>query len=145
LYRLRGELEVLLIHPGGPFFKGRDDGVWSIPKGEYTDEEEPLTAALREFAEETGSVLVFEEHDPQPLGLVTQRSGKVVSAWAARGEFDPSTLASNRFTLEWPPRSGQLREFPEVDRAEWFDLATAARKLVAAQAPFLDRLQALLS
>jgi predicted NUDIX family NTP pyrophosphohydrolase len=140
LYRRRdGAVEVLLVHPGGPFWARRDQGAWSIPKGEVDEGEEPLAVALREFEEETGN------HPPPgelvPLGEVRQRGGKVVTAWAAPGDLDPATITSNTFTVEWPPRSGTRREFPEVDRAGWFDLATAREKLVPAQAELLDRLQ----
>src|SRR5215472_17690164 len=112
-----GRLEVLLIHPGGPFWAKKDDGAWSIPKGEFTSDEDPLAAARREFEEELGSVV---EGEFMPLGAVKQPGGKVVHAWAVRGEFDPPRLKSNLFSMEWPPRSGRQQEFPEVDRAEWF-------------------------
>ncbi|HEY3870520.1 MAG TPA: NUDIX domain-containing protein [Actinocrinis sp.] len=152
LFELRGgELEVLLVHPGGPFWARRDPGVWSIPKGEYGDEEDPRAAALREFAEETGSRLESSRApdaepgppDLIPLGGVKQRNGKLVTAWAARGSFDVGTLSSNTFQLEWPKGAG-VREFPEVDRAGWFRPAEARRKLVPAQAEFVDRLIAAL-
>ena len=135
--RLGRELEVLLAHPGGPFWKNKDDGAWSIPKGEYMDQEDALTAAKREFAEETG---VMPSGDFIPLGEIRQSGGKVVSAWAVEGNFDVTRLHSNTFSIPWPPRSGKLREFPEVDRAEWFPLETARRKIVKAQAGFLERL-----
>ncbi len=139
LYRLSGdEPEVLLVHPGGPFWAKKDAGVWSIPKGEYDDTEEPLACALREFEEETGTAL--EAEAPIELGSVTQRSGKVVSAWAAEGDLDPQTVESNTFELEWPPRSGRTAEFPEIDRADWFSLDVAREKLNPAQAEFVDRL-----
>lgn len=140
LYR-RGEndrIEVLLGHMGGPFWSRKDERAWSIPKGEHTPEEEALAAAYREFEEETGSPAPAGE--PLELGEVKQSSGKVVAAWALAGDFDPSTLSSNTFTLEWPPRSGRMQEFPELDRACWFEVDTARLKLVAAQAAFLDRL-----
>jgi predicted NUDIX family NTP pyrophosphohydrolase len=137
-----GTLEVLLVHPGGPFWAGKDAGAWSIPKGEVAAGEDPLAVALREFEEETG------QRPPAGalvgLGEVRQRGGKVVAAWAAPGDLDPATVTSNTFTLEWPPRSGARREFPEVDRAAWFDPATARVKLVAAQAELVDRLLAAL-
>ena len=140
LYRVRdGRPEVLIGHMGGPFWAKKDEGAWSVFKGEYDDSEEPLAAARREFQEETGS--------PPPdgpvvdLGEVRQSSGKRVTAWAVEGDFDPSTLESNTFTTEWPPRSGRQAEFPEVDRAEWFDLDTARAKLVKAQAAFIDALE----
>ena len=139
LYRLTGEgPEVLLVHPGGPFWAKRDDGVWSIPKGEYGEDDDPLTAALREFEEETGTPL--ESGELVELGSVKQKSGKVVVAWAIRGDLDADAIHSNTFTMEWPPRSGRTAEFPEVDRAGWFDPPAARRKLVAAQAAFVDRL-----
>ncbi|MEV0715787.1 NUDIX domain-containing protein [Asanoa sp. NPDC050611] len=138
-----GEVEVLLVHPGGPFWAKKDLGAWSLPKGEYADPDDPLQAGLRELAEETG--LVVAAADCVPLGSVKQKAGKVVAAWAVAADFDPARLRSNTFELEWPPRSGNRREFPEVDRAEWFDLATARQKLVPAQAEFIDRLAAHLS
>jgi predicted NUDIX family NTP pyrophosphohydrolase len=139
LYRLTGEgPEVLLVHPGGPFWAKRDEGVWSIPKGEYGEDDDPLTAALREFEEETGTPL--EPGDLVELGSVKQKSGKVVVAWAIRGDLDADAIHSNTFAMEWPPRSGRTAEFPEVDRAGWFDPSAARRKLVEAQAAFVDRL-----
>jgi predicted NUDIX family NTP pyrophosphohydrolase len=132
-------LEVLLVHPGGPFWARRDLGVWSLPKGEVAPGEDPLSAARREFREETGlepSGTLF------PLGQVKQPSGKVVRAWALEGDFDPNALKSNTFVMEWPKGSGQMREFPEVDRAAWFDLAEARLYILAAQAPLLDVLAA---
>lgn len=139
LYRRHGgRLEVLIAHMGGPFWANKDDRAWSIPKGEYTVDEQPLAAARREFAEETGS--------PAPggseiaLGELRQPGGKVVTAWAVGADYDPATLRSNTFTLEWPPRSGRQREFPEVDRAAWVDLDTARAKLVRGQVAFIDRL-----
>jgi predicted NUDIX family NTP pyrophosphohydrolase len=139
MYRRRGdgELEVLLVHPGGPFFANRDDGAWTIPKGNVGDGEDPLAAAQREFREETS----FEPRAPfHALGSVRQPGGKTVTAWAFEGDCDPARLRSNTFTLEWPPRSGRQREFPEVDRAAWLTLAAARTKLLAAQHPLLDRL-----
>ena len=139
LYRPSGDsIEVLLVHPGGPFWANRDLGAWSIPKGEYEPGDDPLQAALREFEEETGQAPPTEEL--LDLGSVTQRGRKVITAWAARGDLDPQTVASNTFTMEWPPRSGNLREFPEIDRAAWFDPSTARQKLVSAQAELVDRL-----
>jgi predicted NUDIX family NTP pyrophosphohydrolase len=139
LYRVAGDApEVLLVHPGGPFWVRKDAGAWSIPKGEYDDGEDPRACALREFEEETGTALppgrLIE------LGSVTQKGGKVVSAWAAEGDLDPETVHSNTFTMEWPPRSGRTAEFPEIDRAAWFGVQAAREKLVAAQAELLDRL-----
>jgi predicted NUDIX family NTP pyrophosphohydrolase len=138
LYRRPGP-ELLLVHMGGPYWARKDAGAWTIPKGEYADED-PVAAARREFAEELGS--------PPPdgplleLGSVRQRGGKTVQAWAVEGDFDVATLVSNTFEIEWPPRSGRRASFPEVDRAEWFDPDTARRKIVAAQAEFVDRLAA---
>jgi predicted NUDIX family NTP pyrophosphohydrolase len=131
--------EFLLVHPGGPYWAKRDLGAWSIPKGEIEDGEEPRRCALRELEEELGSSPAIEVEDLVELGSVRQRAGKVVEAWATEAEFDPGTLNSNTFAIEWPPRSGGEREFPEVDRAEWFDLAQARRKILPAQSPFLDR------
>jgi predicted NUDIX family NTP pyrophosphohydrolase len=143
LYRRRnGAVEVLLVHPGGPLWARRDAGAWSIPKGEYGEGEDPLAVALREFEEETGQRPPAESL--VALGEVRQRGGKVVSAWAAPGDLDPQAITSNTFTLEWPPRSGVRREFPEVDRAGWFDPPTAREKLLAAQAELVDRLLAVL-
>jgi predicted NUDIX family NTP pyrophosphohydrolase len=129
-----GGREVLLVHPGGPFWAKRDDGAWSIPKGEYDDGEEPLAAALREFEEEIGSAL-GHVGELVELGEVRQRNRKLVTGWAA------GAVRSNTFTMEWPPRSGRTQEFPEIDRAEWFTLARAREKLIEAQAAFLDRLE----
>jgi predicted NUDIX family NTP pyrophosphohydrolase len=143
LYRRRqGALEVLLVHPGGPAWANRDAGAWSIPKGEYGDGEDPRAVALREFEEETGQ--------PPPdgelvaLGEVRQRGGKLVTAWATAGDLDPEQVTSNTFKMRWPPRSGEWRTFPEVDRAGWFDPATAREKLLSAQAELVDRLLAVL-
>lgn len=143
LHRTRnGSPEVLLVHPGGPFWRNKDLGAWSIPKGEHGDDEPPRDAALREFTEETG--WRPESGDLLELGEVRQRSGKTVLAWAVRGDFDPATLISNEVELQWPPRSGRTRPFPEVDRAEWFDPETARQKINPAQAEFIDRLLAAL-
>ena len=130
--------EVLLVHPGGPFFARKDDGSWSVPKGEYDQGEEPLAAAYREFTEELG--VAPPDGDPVPLGQVRQSGGKVTTAWAVEGDLDATAIRSNTFTIEWPPRSGKQQEFPELDRAEWFDLAAARAKILASQQPFLDRL-----
>jgi predicted NUDIX family NTP pyrophosphohydrolase len=139
LYRRRGrQLEVLLVHPGGPFWASRDDGAWSIPKGVYQQGEAPLAAARREFAEETGSHV---EGEAVALGAFRQPSGKIVEAWAVEGELDPATLRSNTFTMEWPPRSGRMREVPEVDRAEWLSLEAASRKILKGQRPILEALR----
>jgi predicted NUDIX family NTP pyrophosphohydrolase len=130
--------EVLLVHPGGPFWAKKDLGAWSIPKGEPEPGEDPRDCALREFAEELGSPLPGGEL--VELGEIRQRGGKVVTAWAAEGDLDPETIHSDTFTLEWPPRSGVQREFPEVDRAAWFAPDEARRRLVPAQAELVDRL-----
>jgi predicted NUDIX family NTP pyrophosphohydrolase len=141
LYRGDGEsLEVLLVHPGGPFWAKKDEGAWSIPKGEVEAGEEPSACALRELEEEIGSSLGLTAERLSELGEVRLKSGKVVQGWAAEGEFDPATLSSNTFKVEWPPRSGKEREFPEVDRAEWFSPEQARRKINPAQAAFVDRL-----
>ena len=132
-------LEMLLVHPGGPFWARKDDGAWSIPKGEYEPSEDPLEVALREFEEELGT----EPPDPTgaiPLGELRQPSGKVVSGWAVEGDLDVSDVRSNLFEMEWPPRSGRTQEFPEVDRVGWFDFDEARRKLLRGQVGFLDRL-----
>jgi predicted NUDIX family NTP pyrophosphohydrolase len=134
----RKALEVLLVHPGGPFFAKKDAGVWSIPKGEYEDGDDPLACALREFEEELGTPL--QADSPIELGTIVQRGGKRVIAWAVEGDLDPSTAHSNTFTMEWPPRSGVQREFPEVDRAAWFSVDDAREKLVPAQVELIDRL-----
>lgn len=130
-------LEVLLVHPGGPFWANKDDGAWSIPKGEFTGGEDALAAAKREFAEEMGTALSGNFIE---LGSVRQSSAKTVYAWAIRGDFDPVNLKSNNFTMEWPPKSGRQQEFPEVDRAAWFALDLARTKIHKGQAPLLDRL-----
>jgi predicted NUDIX family NTP pyrophosphohydrolase len=139
-----GELEVLLVHPGGPYWARRDDGAWSLPKGEHEEGEDPRACALRELAEETGADLGLDPERLLELGEVRLRSGKRVTAWAAEGDLDADAVVSNTFELEWPPRSGRRRAFPEVDRAGWFDLAAARRKLLPGQAPFLDRIVAAL-
>jgi len=142
LYRLApGGLEVLLVHPGGPFFARKDLGVWSIPKGEAEPGEELLAAARRELAEETGFAA---EGTPLPLGEIRQAGGKLVHAFAMRGDADPGRLRSNEFDLEWPKGSGRRSSFPEVDRAEWFDLEEARRRVNPAQIAFLERLAAAL-
>ena len=143
LYRGEGEsLEVLLVHPGGPFWSKKDEGAWSIPKGELEDGEEPRLCALRELEEEIGSSLGLTLERLADLGEVRLKSGKQVRGWAAEGDFDPATLRSNTFAMEWPPRSGKEHEFPEVDRAEWFSPERARLKINPAQAAFLDRLLA---
>jgi predicted NUDIX family NTP pyrophosphohydrolase len=138
-----GHVEVLLVHPGGPFWAQRDEGAWSVPKGEYDAADDPLTAAFREFREEIG----LEPPDdvvPIALGEVRQSGGKRVTAWAVCGDLEVASIHSNTFVMEWPPRSGTTLEFPEVDRAGWFDLGTARWKLVAGQVELLDRLAAAL-
>lgn len=143
LYRRSGAgLEFLLVHPGGPFWRRRDRGAWSIPKGEIEDGEEAAACALRELAEELGPAPPLAVEDLIELGSIRQRAAKVVEAWGAEGDFDPEKLQSITFTLEWPPRSGRQQEFPEVDRAAWFAPEEARRKILPAQADFLDRLQA---
>jgi predicted NUDIX family NTP pyrophosphohydrolase len=143
LHRGHGDgLEVLLVHPGGPVWSKRDLGAWSIPKGEYADDEQPLAAARREFEEELGSAP--PDGDAHDLGEVRQKSGKRVHAWAIAGDLDAGEIVSNTFDFEWPPRSGRMIEIPEVDRAEWFGLEAAREKINAGQAPLLDRLQELL-
>jgi predicted NUDIX family NTP pyrophosphohydrolase len=141
LYRLAGqEPEVLLVHPGGPYWARKDDGAWSIPKGEYGDDEDPRAAALREFEEELGTAAPGDADALLDLGEVRQRSGKVINAYALEGDLDASAITSNTFAMEWPPRSGRTEEFPEVDRAGWFAPAEARAKLNPAQAELVDRL-----
>jgi predicted NUDIX family NTP pyrophosphohydrolase len=130
--------EVLLVHPGGPYWAKRDLGAWSIPKGEVEDGEDPRACALRELEEETGMVLELGEL--LDLGEVRQKGGKVVRAWAAEGDLDPAAVVSNTFELEWPPRSGRMQAFPEVDRAGWFAIDEARERILEAQAALLDRL-----
>ncbi len=142
LYRTRGDqVEVFLVHPGGPYWARKEDGAWSIPKGEYTEGDDPLTTARREFREETGSEVIGSF---RPVSPVKQPSGKVVSVWVVEGDLDPATVKSNTFSLEWPPHSGTMQEFPEVDRGAWFDIATARTKLQPGQRGFLDQLLELL-
>jgi len=139
LYRQTdGRLEVMLVHPGGPLWAGKDDGVWSIPKGEFQYPEEPLEAAKREFKEETGMAPSGEFIALEP---VRQLSGKVVFAWAVRGDFDPARLKSNTFSMEWPMHSGRRQEFPEVDRALWLPLDVAMHKILSGQIPLLIQLR----
>ncbi len=132
-------IEVFLVHPGGPLWQKKDLGAWSIPKGQYGEDEEPLSAARREFQEETGFTA---PENSLALGEVRQASGKMVTAWASEGDCDPAKLVSNVCTVEWPPRSGRRMEIPEVDRGSWFSLAEARNRILAAQQPFLDRLAA---
>ena len=134
-----GDLEVLIAHPGGPLWVRKDEGAWSVIKGELEPGEYPLAAAVREFTEETGWELPAGSY--LDLGYVEQKSGKVVAAWAVEADFDPDTLTPGTFTMVWPPRSGQTQEFPEIDRVAWFDLDEAARRLNPAQRAFLDRLR----
>ncbi len=143
LYRTRaGATEVLLVHPGGPFWAKKDAGAWSIPKGLIDGQEDPLAAARREFAEETGQTV---SSDALPLGDFRQPGGKVVVAFAVAGDFDVAALRSNTFAMEWPPKSGRTAEFPEVDRAAWFGLAEAAERIHKGQRPILDALRDRLS
>lgn len=139
LYReADGGREVLLVHPGGPFWAKKDAGAWSIPKGEIGEREDPLTAARREFEEETGVRPVGEALALEPR---RQPGGKLVYAWAMRGDLDPAAVKSTTFSMEWPPRSGRRQEFPEIDRAEWFTLEEARTKILKGQVPFLDDLE----
>jgi len=140
LYRRRGgRLEVLLVHPGGPFWARKDHGAWSIPKGEVDPDEELFDAAIRELREETG---LEAPGTAVPLRPCRQRGGKIVHAWAVEGDADPSLLRSNSFTLEWPQKSGRHQVFPEVDRADWFSLDDARKRILKGQVGFLDRLMA---
>lgn len=141
LFRRSGDAtEFLLVHPGGPFWVKKDAGAWTIPKGQIEEAEEPRACAIRELEEELGQAPALDPDELIELGSIRQRAGKVVEAWAAEAEFDPETLDSNVFTMEWPPRSGRQVEFPEVDRAEWFGLEAAREKILPAQAELLDRL-----
>jgi predicted NUDIX family NTP pyrophosphohydrolase len=143
LYRRRhGGLEVFLVHPGGPFWSGKDEGAWSIPKGEYATSEDPLDAARREFQEETGFAATGEVI---PLTSLKQSSGKIVQAWALEGDCDAGAIRSNPFTMEWPPRSGRRQEFPEVDRAAWFTIEEARRRITKGQVGFLEELERILA
>ena len=140
-FRRRGDaLEVLLVHPGGPYWQRKDDGAWSIPKGEFVSGESAEAAARREFAEETGTPLLHNEL--MSLTPIKQRSGKIVHPFAVETDIDASAVRSNTFVMEWPPRSGTMREFPEVDRAEWFGVDEARRKILPAQRPIIDELVA---
>ena len=142
LYRLTdSEPEVLLIHPGGPFFKNKDTGVWSIPKGEPDGDEDLKNTAIREFKEELGSEISGKMTALTP---VTQKGGKVVSAWAIEGDLNPGTITCNTFSIEWPPKSNKIQDFPEVDKAEWFTLAVARTKINPAQVGFIDELEGIL-
>jgi predicted NUDIX family NTP pyrophosphohydrolase len=142
VYRRRGEdLEVFLVHPGGPFWAKKDLGAWSIPKGEYEEGEEGLDVARREFLEETGFAV---DGDFLEVGTIKQAGGKVVTAWAVEGELDAALLRSNVFEMEWPPRSGRLQEFPEVDRGGWFSIEEAGGMILKGQVGLLERLEGLL-
>ena len=142
VYRFRqGELEVFLVHPGGPYWASKDDGAWSIPKGEFEEGDDPLATAKREFLEETGCPI---EGEFRPLSPLKQTSGKVVHAWALEGDLDPTAVKSNSFSMEWPPRSGITQEYPEVDRGGWFNVLSARKKLLPGQRGFLEQLQNLL-
>ena len=139
LYRKRhGSIEVFLVHPGGPIWANKDDGAWSIPKGEFDAGEDPLKAAKREFQEETSVVVVGKY---LPLTPIRQRGGKIVYAWAVRSDLDAATVKSNTFSIEWPPGSGKMREFPEIDRAEWFKIDLARRKILKSQEGLLEQLE----
>lgn len=135
-----GSPELLLVHPGGPYWANRDLGSWTIPKGEFEPGESAQECALRELREELGPAPRLDAEQLIDLGAIRQKAGKVVEAWAAEGDFDPAELESNKFAIEWPPHSGGEREFPEVDRAEWFDPEQARRKILPAQASLIDRL-----
>jgi len=141
LYRHRGELEVFLVHPGGPFWVKKDAGAWTIPKGEIAEDEDPLEAAKREFVEETGFQI---EGEFTGLDPIKQAGGKIVQAWAIEADCDAAQLQSNRFAIEWPPKSGKTREFPEVDRAGWFTVPEARTKILAGQVGLIDQLMSLL-
>jgi predicted NUDIX family NTP pyrophosphohydrolase len=137
LYRQRGELEVFLVHPGGPFWAKKDAGAWSLPKGEIAEGEDPLETARREFTEETGFPIDGEFRQLTP---VKQAGGKIVHAWAIEADCDPAQLRSNLFSMEWPPKSGKTKEFPEVDRAAWFNIPEARKRINASQMGLLDQL-----
>lgn len=142
LYRFRGKtVEVLLVHPGGPFWKNKDAGAWSIPKGEYDETEDPLTAAIREFREETGEAI---KGSFLPLSAVKQKSGKWVHAWALESDLDETKVRSNSFEMEWPPKSGKQQSFPEIDKAAWFSLKEAREKINPGQSGLLNELESLL-
>jgi len=136
------QLEVLLAHPGGPFYAKKDDGVWSIPKGEYDDGEDALAVAKREFEEETGNVIINQHL--LPLTAVKLKSGKIISAWASAENFEECFISSNHFEMEWPPRSGKKQSFPEVDKAAWFTIDEAIIKIHSAQVPLLKELETML-
>ncbi|WPU96761.1 NUDIX domain-containing protein [Mucilaginibacter sabulilitoris] len=138
LYRKKeARMQIFLVHPGGPFFKNKDDGSWSIPKGEFIEGDDPLAAAKREFEEETGETIAGEFI---PLNPIRQKGGKTVQAWAVEGDIDHASIKSNHFEIEWPPRSGKQQSFPEIDRADWFDIDIAKVKINSAQAGFIEEL-----
>jgi predicted NUDIX family NTP pyrophosphohydrolase len=137
LFRRSTHLELFLVHPGGPVWARKDDGVWSLPKGEYSEDEDALHAARREFQEETG---ISIDGDFLPLGELRQPSGKLITAWALEKDVDPTLVKSNLFPMEWPPKSGKTQEFPEVDRAAWFPVSQARTKLLKGQIAFINRL-----
>lgn len=138
LYRFQQQqLQVFLVHPGGPFWKNKDLGAWSIPKGEHSPNEDPLATAKREFKEETGQTI---EGEFKPLGQIKQKGGKLITAWAVQGNIDASKITSNLISIPWPPRTNKFIEIPEVDRGEWFDAATALKKINPAQAAFIHQL-----
>jgi predicted NUDIX family NTP pyrophosphohydrolase len=142
LYRkINQQLQIFLVHPGGPFFKNKDAGAWSIPKGEFLEDENPLAAAKREFQEETGQAI---EGDFVLLKPVTIKSGKIIHAWAIEGDIDHNTIFSNTFEMEWPPKSGKKQSFPEIDRAGWFDVSTAKLKINGGQVGLIDGIIALI-
>ena len=139
LYRIQQKsIEVFLVHPGGPFWSKKDEGAWSIPKGEFNENEEPLAAAKREFQEETGIKI---SGDFIALSPVKQKGGKMVYAWAVEGDIDPEKIKSNHFEIEWPPRSGKMKSFPEIDKAAWFHLNEAQKKIIEAQSAFIKELE----
>ena len=141
LWRRRDDgIEVLLGHMGGPYWEGKDEHAWSIPKGLYDEDEEPLAAAMREFSEELGLPVPVATDRLEPLGEIRQPSGKRLTVWAGEGDLDTAAVVPGTFTMEWPPRSGKQQEFPEIERAEWWSLADAETKLVRGQIPFLARL-----
>lgn len=138
LYRIKSDgLQVFLVHPGGPFWKNKNEGAWSVPKGEFLDDEDALLAARREFQEETSQAI---DGDFIKLNPVKQKSGKIIHAWAVEGDIDESSIVSNTFPLEWPPKSGKMIDVPEIDKAEWFNVVTAKQKINPAQAALIDEL-----
>ena len=142
LYRRRGELQIFLVHPGGPYWAKKNFGAWSLPKGEFTEGEDPLSAAKREFTEETGFTVDGDFRRLEPL---KQPGGKVVHAWAIETDCDPGQIKSNSFSLEWPPKSGRIQSFPEVDRAAWFDIPEARTRVLVGQLGFIDQLNSALT